>query len=78
MSIQIPSDIEILHEATEVLLEHLGPAKSARFWSIWQAGQGDYLRWRDTVFGQMSVAELYEQIAEYQAQSPTQAPKPDS
>ena len=72
MNIQIPSDTEILHEAAEILLRHLGPAKSARFWSIWQAGQGDYLGWKDAVFGQTSVAELYEQIAEYQAQSPKQ------
>jgi len=70
MSVQVPSDTEILQEAAEILMKHLGPAKSARFWSIWQSGHGDYLKWKDAVFGQMTVKQLYDEIYEYQTRQP--------
>lgn len=66
MSTQVLSDAEILKEAADVLLKHLGPAKSARFWAIWQSSHGDYQEWKDAKFGQMDVNQLYEAIVDYQ------------
>jgi hypothetical protein len=67
MSTQVPSDAEILKEVADLLLKHLGPAKSARFWAIWQSSQGDFQEWKDAEFGQMDVNQLNEAIVEYQA-----------
>ncbi|HHY55893.1 MAG TPA: hypothetical protein GYA08_10700 [Chloroflexi bacterium] len=66
MSTQAPSDIEILQEAADLLLKHLGPAKSARFWALLQSRQGDYQEWADTEHGQLNVNQLHEAIVEYQ------------
>lgn len=66
MSTQVLSDAEILKEAADILLKHLGPAKSARFWAIWQSSQGDFQNWKNAEFGQMHVHQLYEAIVEYQ------------
>jgi hypothetical protein len=66
MSTQAPSDIEILQEAADLLLKYLGPAKSARFWAIWQSNQGDYQVGIDADFGQLNVNQLHEAIVEYQ------------
>jgi len=39
MSVQVVSEVEILREATQVLLQHLTPSKVARFWASWQRGR---------------------------------------
>lgn len=70
MSTTIIAEREIMREAAKVLLENLAPAKAARFWASWQAGQGDYLAWRDEQFAGETVATLYEKISDYQANAP--------
>ena len=66
MAIQVMSEGQIVREASDVLLQHLSPAKVIRFWASWQMGHDDYLRWRDEYFGQETVASLYEKVVEFQ------------
>lgn len=66
MTVKVITDQEIVEEATDVLLEHLGPAKMARFWAAWQVGTGDYIALRDQLFAGESVQSLYEEIQAYQ------------
>jgi len=35
MTVKVISEREVLREAAEVLLQHMEPAKVARFWAIW-------------------------------------------
>ena len=67
MSVTVARDAEIVREANRILMEHFSPAKLVRLWAGWQAGNGDYLAWRDDVFGEATVAALYEEIEAYQA-----------
>ena len=69
MSVEVMREQEILQEATEILLEHLGPAKMARLWSSWQSGRGDYLLLREELFADASVESLFEAIRSYQQQA---------
>jgi hypothetical protein len=62
MTLTIESEAELIREAAGVLMSHLPPSKFARFWAMWQAGQGDYLRWRDEAFGGRTVDELVAEI----------------
>lgn len=63
----------MLNEVSQVLVEHLSPAKVVRFWAGWQTGRGAYLQWRDERFAEESVATLYEKVLSYQAALPTNA-----
>lgn len=67
MTTKVLNEGEILREATEVLTQHMSPAKVARFWADWQLGRSDYLAWKDTTFATETVDSLYEKIKEYQA-----------
>jgi len=66
MSVVVVSDMHILQEANQILMEQFSPAKMARLWALWQTGSGDYLAWRDEVFAGKTVAQLYEEIEAYQ------------
>ncbi len=55
-----------MREAAEILLRNLTPSRLARFWAAWQVGQGDYLRWRDEIFGHYHVSQLYEEVLAFQ------------
>ena len=66
MTITIESEADIIREAADVLVSHLAPSKFARFWALWQAGHGDYLRWRDETFGDSTLDELVEEIREFE------------
>jgi hypothetical protein len=74
MSVDVIAERDIMREAAQVLLENLTPAKAARFWASWQAGQGDYLAWRDEQFAGETVATLYEEISAYQADATAPGP----
>lgn len=67
MTTIVNSDAEVIQEASTILMNHLSPAKLARFWALWQAGHDDYLQWRDETFGEMSVAELVQAIEVFEA-----------
>ena len=68
MSVTVASDARILQEANQILMSQFSPAKLVRFWAMWQNGSGDYLTWRDEVFGESTVAQLYEEIEKYQTE----------
>lgn len=62
MSLNVVSDAEIIQEVNNILLQNMSPSKVARFWAIWQKGEGDYLKWRDETFDGESVDSLFAQI----------------
>ena len=66
MTVKVISEQEVLEEASQVLLTHLGPAKFARFLAASRIGGGDYLAIRDRLFGQESVNALADEVEEYQ------------
>lgn len=70
MTVQIPSEADLMREVAQLLLQNLSPTKVARFWASWQIGQGDYLAWREEAFGQATVDDLYADILAFQAQPP--------
>jgi hypothetical protein len=60
------SESEVLREASQILLQHLSPAKVARFWASWHVGKGDYLAWRDEEFDDETVSDLYDKVRAFQ------------
>ena len=66
MSVVVASDMRILQEANQILMKEFSPAKMVRLWALWQTGSGDYLGWRDEAFAGKTVAQLFEEIEEYQ------------
>lgn len=56
-----------MREAADILMRNMSPSKLVRFWAAWQMGEGDYLRWREEVFGHLSVSQLYKEIQAFQA-----------
>jgi hypothetical protein len=69
MSIDVLSDQEVLQEVNRILLQHMSPDKLARFWAIWQAGDGNYLTIREGLFADETVETLYPKIAEHERKS---------
>lgn len=68
MTVKVMGEGEVLREAAYVLVEHLNPAKVARFWAGWQISYSQYLAWRDDQFGAETVASLYDKVQAYQEQ----------
>ncbi len=66
MTVKVISEQEVLQEAAEVLLQHMAPAKVARFWAVWQVGRGDYLAIREQLFAGETVTTLFEKVQAYQ------------
>lgn len=67
MTIQVPTDDEIVREAEAVLLRHISVAKVARLWSAWRLGQGDCLATRNRLFADETVDSLLAKIDAYEA-----------
>jgi hypothetical protein len=65
-TIHVPSERQIIQEAAQVLMQHLSPAKAARFWASWQVGEGDYQEIRHQLFNKETVDSLYDQIETFQ------------
>jgi hypothetical protein len=72
MTATVQSERELMREVAQVLLEHLAPNKLARFWVTMQLGQGNYIEWRDAVFGEETVETLCAAVHAYQEQSKDQ------
>jgi N-dimethylarginine dimethylaminohydrolase len=68
MTVRVIREQEVLQEATEVLLQHLAPAKVARFLAAAQVGGGDYLAIRAEVFAGETVATLVEKVQRSQGE----------
>ena len=59
------SDLELRQVGIEVLLEKLGYAETLRFLSQMSSGHGDYLQWREQMFGDANVEELFDKAKEH-------------
>ncbi len=66
MMIQVKSEQQVLQEGLQILLSHMEPSKVARFWAACNAGSGDYVKLKDELFAEESVASLYSKILEFQ------------
>ena len=75
MNIKVVSDSEVLEEGLEVLMNHLEPNKVLHFWAACQLGKGDYLKLKEQLFSQESVASLYEKVRIYEEESKDQESK---
>jgi len=65
--IQVKSEQQVLQEGVHILLCNMEPSTFARFWVACNLGKGDYLKLKDELFAQESVASLYSKILEFQA-----------
>lgn len=65
--IQVRSEQQILQEGLQILLSNMEPSKVARFWAACNIGSGDYLKLKDELFAQESVASLYSKILEFES-----------
>ncbi|CAN1209916.1 hypothetical protein TUMEXPCC7403_06800 [Tumidithrix helvetica PCC 7403] len=66
MTIQVKNEQQVLQEGFRILLANMEPSKVGRFWSACNFGSGDYLKLKDELFGQESVATLYSKVLEFQ------------
>jgi hypothetical protein len=64
--IKVKNEQQVLQEGLEVLFVNMEPSKVARFWAACNLGSGDYLKLKDELFGQESVASLYAKVLEFQ------------
>ncbi len=64
--IKVKNEQQILQEGLRVLLANMQPSKVARFWAACNSGSGDYLKLKEELFEQESVASLYAKILEFQ------------
>jgi hypothetical protein len=60
MTVKVIPEHAVLREAAEVWLQHLSPAKVARFWAAWQGGGGSYPALRDHRCAGETVTTLFE------------------
>jgi hypothetical protein len=54
--IQVKSEQQVLQEGLKILLSNMEPSMVARFWAAWNMRSGDYLKLKDELFAQESVA----------------------
>lgn len=66
MKTEVESEQATVEEAIAILLEHMPASKVARVLAFWQAGSGDYLRVRETLFREETVDSLYEKAVQKQ------------
>lgn len=64
--IQVESEQQVLQEGLQILLSNMEPSKVARFWAACSAGKGNYLKLKDDLFGEETVASLYSKVVEFQ------------
>lgn len=73
MPIKVPSEQEVWHEAMEILINQLSPAKAMRILSALQLGHGDYALMREELFGNLSVSEIAKETRLYISQKKKKA-----
>ncbi len=64
------SSISILAEAMEVLLQHLGPQKTAELWQVIAAPGGDYLKIRKQLFAGKDVHSIFTEAKRFNRTQP--------
>jgi len=68
--IKVKNEQQVLQEGLRVLLSNMEPSNVSRFWASCNFGSGDYLKLKDELFGQESVASLYSNILDFQTLKP--------
>ena len=66
MTIKVNKEQQILQEGLETLMNHLELSKVVHFVAACHLGEGDYLKLKDKLFEQETVASLYDKIKVYQ------------
>ena len=61
MSITIENELATIEEATAILLEKMSPAKVALLLASLRVGAGDYVKVRDQLFANETVATLFDE-----------------
>ncbi|AFY85939.1 MAG: hypothetical protein CLLPBCKN_002542 [Chroococcidiopsis cubana SAG 39.79] len=64
--IQVKSEQQVLHEGLQILFSKMKPSEVSRFWAACNIGSGNYLKLKDELFAEESVASLYDKILEFQ------------
>jgi len=59
------SDTEIKSDGFQVLFKHMDPIEAEKFISLINAEQSDYTKWRQNLFEDMSLEEIYEKGREF-------------
>lgn len=66
MSTKTLNEQEVIHEAMTVLLEHLEPAKVAKFLAARPIAGADYLALRERIFSGETLESLSRKIREFE------------
>ena len=69
MNIQLPKQQDVVDEAIQVLWQNMPVSKVALVISMWFSEGGDYLKVREDLFGEETVASLASKIQDFQGQS---------
>lgn len=64
--IKVKNEQQVLQEGLRVLFMNMEPSEVTRFWAACNLGSGDYLKLKEELFGQESVASLYAKVLEFQ------------
>ena len=67
MKTQVENEQATVEEAISILMKHMPASKVARLLAFWQAGSGDYLRARESLFSGETVDSLYARITANQS-----------
>jgi len=65
-AMKIVREYEVFDEATQILMEHMSPAKVVRFWSEVFMGGGDYASLREKMFEGETADSLFEKVKEFE------------
>lgn len=68
MTTKMPNEQEVIHEAMTLLLEHLEPAKVAKFLAARPIAGADYLALRERIFADETVESLSRKIREFESE----------
>ena len=69
MTLKTLNEQQVIQEALQVLLTHLDGSKVARFLAACQLGTGNYIQLKEQLFGDETVASLYEKIKTHETSS---------
>jgi hypothetical protein len=66
MTIKVINEQQVLQEAMQVLMTHLEPSKVLKFWAACKLGDGNYLKLKEQIFEEETVASLYDKIRAFE------------
>jgi hypothetical protein len=66
MTIKVLNEQQVLTEAMQIFMTHLEPSKVLRFWAACSKSQSDYLKLKEQLFANETVASLYEKVEAFE------------